>query len=417
MAMAITILNGNLMPRIRLIIFICLGLWALLFLLNSFSLVNRNLINYYSIQYMPFINDTTIVVDKNGNVTTEITYHQLTQYVQLSSDKVQNFRIILFWTKYFDQDLMYQMKKSLNGDTENLLFRPKPCYYRYPNCLVTTNRDFIATAKVIIFHWRDFHYNDLPAQRNSNQLWTIYNLEAPPNTALLPDRDDLIFNLTATYRHDSDIYVPYGQLIARNHDFDLESNIDIRYKIKPVVWFVSNCHTQSHRENYVQKLSRMVQVDIYGKCGKFQCPHSHECYQKAAREYLFYLSFENSLCKDYVTEKLFNVLNYDIVPIVFGGANYSSILPAGSYIDATRMKPETLARLIMKIASNRKLYLSYFEWRKKYSLDSESDMNSNLYCQLCKRLEQNVINDKNTFQTSKEINHWYFDDACRNPDI
>ena len=89
MAMAITILNGNLMPRIRLIIFICLGLWALLFLLNSFSLVNRNLINYYSIQYMPFINDTTIVVNKNGNVTTEITYHQLTQYVQLSSDKVQ----------------------------------------------------------------------------------------------------------------------------------------------------------------------------------------------------------------------------------------------------------------------------------------------------------------------------------------
>lgn len=38
---------------------------------------------------MPFINDTTIVVNKNGNVTTEITYHQLTQYVQLSSDKVQ----------------------------------------------------------------------------------------------------------------------------------------------------------------------------------------------------------------------------------------------------------------------------------------------------------------------------------------
>lgn len=195
---------------------------------------------------------------------------------------------------------MYPMKKSLNGDTENLLFRPKLCYYRYPNCLVTTNRAFIQTANVIIFHWRDFDYNDLPRQRNTNQLWTIYNLEAPPNTALLPNVEDLIFNLTATYRHDSDIYLPYGQLIARNHDFDFKyNNIDIRYKIKPIVWFVSNCHTQSHREDYVTKLSRMVQVDIYGNCGKFKCPHSqqHECYQKAAREYLFYLSFENSLCK------------------------------------------------------------------------------------------------------------------------
>lgn len=210
-----------------------------------------------------------------------------------------SFQIILFWTKYFGEDIMYQMKKSLNGDAENILFRPKLCYYRYPNCLVTSNRAFISSAKVIIFHWRDFYYGDSPKRHNSNQLWTIYNLEAPPNTALLPDKNDLYFNLTASYRHDSDIFLPYGQLIARNHNSDFESNIDIRYKIKPVVWFVSNCHTQSHRENYVKKLSQMVQVDIYGKCGKLNCPHSqqYECYKKVSREYLFYLSFENSLCK------------------------------------------------------------------------------------------------------------------------
>ena len=87
--MALTIPFNNLMPRIRLIIFVCLGLWVILFLLNSFSLVNRNLINYYSNQYIPFINETTIVVDKNGTITTDITYHQLAQYVQLSPDKVQ----------------------------------------------------------------------------------------------------------------------------------------------------------------------------------------------------------------------------------------------------------------------------------------------------------------------------------------
>lgn len=107
------------------------------------------------------------------------------------------------------------------------------------------------------------------------------------------------------------------------------------------------------------------------------------------------------------------------MPIVFGGANYSSILPAGSYIDATRMEPKRLANLIMRIASNRKLYLSYFEWRKKYQLDIEasSNLDSNLYCQLCKRLEENSINNQNTFKSSKEINHWYFHNTCQNPNI
>ena len=47
---------------------------------------------------------------------------------------------------------------------------------------------------------------------------------------------------------------------------------------------------------------------------------------------MFYLTFENSKCKDYVTEKFFAIQQLDIVPIVMGGANYSAIAPRGSYI-------------------------------------------------------------------------------------
>jgi alpha-1,3-fucosyltransferase len=41
--------------------------------------------------------------------------------------------------------------------------------------------------------------------------------------------------------------------------------------------------------------------------------------------YKFYLSFENSLCSDYVTEKFWKILNFNIVPIVLGGANYEKV--------------------------------------------------------------------------------------------
>ncbi len=51
------------------------------------------------------------------------------------------------------------------------------------------------------------------------------------------------------------------------------------------------------------------------------------------REYKFYLSFENSVCEDYVTEKFWKVLDYSVIPVVLGGANYSKFAPAKSYIN------------------------------------------------------------------------------------
>ena len=47
----------------------------------------------------------------------------------------------------------------------------------------------------------------------------------------------------------------------------------------------------------------------------------------------FHLSLENSLCKDYVTEKFWKVLQYNVIPVVLNGANMSNIAPKNSYID------------------------------------------------------------------------------------
>jgi hypothetical protein len=47
----------------------------------------------------------------------------------------------------------------------------------------------------------------------------------------------------------------------------------------------------------------------------------------------FHLSFENSLCEDYVTEKFFNAMGSGMIPVVLNGANMSRIAPTHSYID------------------------------------------------------------------------------------
>jgi hypothetical protein len=39
-------------------------------------------------------------------------------------------------------------------------------------------------------------------------------------------------------------------------------------KTKDVVWIVSNCNTPSKREKYVKEMQKIINVDIFGRCGK-----------------------------------------------------------------------------------------------------------------------------------------------------
>src|SRR5699024_667683 len=98
--------------------------------------------------------------------------------------------------------------------------------------------------------------------RHPDQLWTLYNLEPPPNIILMSEsHPNILFNLTASYRTDSDVVTPYGRVHRRDvplKAFDPRLNFDLRFKTKPIAWFVSRCHTQSHREDYVQELSKFV---------------------------------------------------------------------------------------------------------------------------------------------------------------
>ena len=76
-------------------------------------------------------------------------------------------------------------------------------------------------------------------------------------------------------------------------------------------WFVSHCATQGRRERYARLMKLSMAVDIYGRCGPFKCDRGEDeqkCFANMAKDYRFYLSFENSICDDYITEKFFNIL-------------------------------------------------------------------------------------------------------------
>ena len=83
----------------------------------------------------------------------------------------------------------------------------------------------------------------------------------------------------------------------------------------------------------------------------------------------FYLSLENDICKDYITEKAFNSLKLNTIPVVLGGADYENLLPPGSFINARDFySPEHLADYLLTVLNNSTLHQSYFQWRSFYNI-------------------------------------------------
>ena len=75
------------------------------------------------------------------------------------------------------------------------------------------------------------------------------------------------------------------------------------------------------------------------------------------------MSFENTFCTDYITEKAFNVYNdLNVIPVVRGGANYSKLLPSGTYIDASDFpSPEALGDYLVALGYDRVVYAAMLE--------------------------------------------------------
>lgn len=91
------------------------------------------------------------------------------------------------------------------------------------------------------------------------------------------------------------------------------------------------------------------------------------CYKLLENDYKFYLAFENSNCKEYITEKFYvNALKYSVLPIVMGAPpeEYKQKAPYKSYIHVEDfLSPKELAAYLHELDQDDELYNSYFQWK------------------------------------------------------
>ncbi|KAK7070098.1 hypothetical protein SK128_001220 [Halocaridina rubra] len=301
------------------------------------------------------------------------------------------------------------------------------------------------TADAIVIYLRGARSANVVYQnlspRNPTQPWIMLTFEAPPRANSIYKTNyrefNGLFNRTMMYRYDADIRVPHGFVVKRDDAMYLPStwvvppiladehmdinaseikNItnsftnntsNIEKKRKLVVTFISNCQSKI-RLNYIHDFQQYAPVEVYGKCGENICGHSmyvdhryipmeDPCLKIAGENYLFFFAFENAFCTDYITEKVYNLLYFPIVPVVFGSAKYSTLLPSGSYIDASKYTPRELARKLLYLQKHPMEYKKYLFWRYYYQPSTIGGERS--LCHLCARLydedfyEYNVIED------------------------
>ncbi|GAU91037.1 hypothetical protein RvY_03367 [Ramazzottius varieornatus] len=266
-------------------------------------------------------------------------------------------KIILFWTRFFsDWDVPYLHDKMA------------ACFEQ--KCLLTDDRRYLQASSAIVFHVRDdLNLADLPRCRSPKQLYVFFLLEAVPYT----NRDLKLwagfFNLTWTYRRDSDVF---NSFYMEKYHAALWSNVSaatqaLKAKKNRALVFSSHCPTSSRREEYIAELQRYFPVDIVGSCGpgRVDCPkHDTTCDRRLIPTYKFYLAFENSYCDDYVTEKVMRALNFESLPVVYGAANYSHFMPPHSFINtASFPSPKDLAAYLWNLTRNPLEYAQYFQWK------------------------------------------------------
>ena len=189
-----------------------------------------------------------------------------------------------------------------NHDPPNL-FKKVSC--PVDNCVMSRRMEDGGKAAAVVFS-----SSVVPGfEKPPGQVWIYHQLESPHHSGTFPPHAKDKINWTATYRADSTIVTPYEKFVLYNPNIRgiKQAKNYSAGKTKQVAWFVSNCGARNGRLQFAKELGKFVSVDIYGRCGPLKCPRNRaaDCFKKLNRDYKFYLAFENSNCKSYITEKFY----------------------------------------------------------------------------------------------------------------
>ncbi|XP_060802921.1 alpha-(1,3)-fucosyltransferase 7 isoform X2 [Amyelois transitella] len=322
--------------------------------------------------------------------------------------------IILVW-KYWNwlrlRHVNYYGKK--NRSDANILH---DCSVK--NCIFTGDNNTIDSVDAVLVHMMHGDYPQVE-QRNRKQIWVFLNDESPRYAFSLTKfrphfrKFSNIFNWSMSYRTNSDIPVPYGRTVAlekpkkENITYssiaELIPNLQFKRSDILVAVIMSNCKVQ-YRMKFLEEMQKYIKIDIYGRCSpdnKTRCPGHFKADCNTVDQYYFYLVMENSMCRQYLSEKVFHhAYSKGAIPILLGPSLHDckTLLPPNSYIHSDDfLSHKELAAKIKSVITNPKDFFSYHLWRNHFMVLNEHGYfgtKSKHLCRLCQALNYNDEKEK-----------------------
>ncbi|XP_044010718.1 alpha-(1,3)-fucosyltransferase 10 isoform X2 [Aphidius gifuensis] len=294
--------------------------------------------------------------------------------------------VILWWTPFGTENKIRKCEKH--------------------SCYFTNNRVYKnhSNLKGVLFYASNLKIYDLPIPRGVDVRWALLHEESPRNCLFLTNYDALsLFNYSSTFSRYSDVPLTLMYLTNIKHLTDTkyyrsveEKNKLIDQGLASVVYIQSNCDTVNDRDSYISELMKYIKIDSYGSClNNKKLPDnlkynyidnldSHE-FKMFVGQYKFTLAFENAVCHDYISEKLWRPLVVGSVPIYYGSPSFKDWLPNNhSAISVNDFSgPKQLAEFINYLSINDDQYKEYLS----HKLLKNSIKNSKIINKFIKKSE------------------------------
>lgn len=262
---------------------------------------------------------------------------------------------------------------------------------------ISTEISLFPQATAVLFHLPTLQidFSKYLIYKEQGQIWIAWSRESGENFLWLEDPYFAsLFDLTMGYRQTDSILYPYYKYEYKQKFSELFSN---KEKEGNVCMVISSPLNRSKRFEYLSELMRFLPIDSYGKWNKnrvFVNDKGRKSKLDLYRRYKFVIAFENTLEKDYVTEKFYDPLLTESVPIYLGAPNVTEYQPGKNcFVDVTSFEsPEKLADFIKACCDDKRMYELFHLWRGHELLpgfvQKLEEQRINPFVRLCKKLDE-----------------------------